>query len=116
MDLRWQRQTELWLRLIGQAPARGARLQLEAYRSRALLTLSCPQAEHVRADRLLRLLGLLRPEATDGLPVRAWAGQGRLWLSVAMPVETAAEGWFAMTRRLETLLDRATRDGHGNRQ
>ncbi|MBV8048518.1 MAG: hypothetical protein JO171_15315 [Paludibacterium sp.] len=122
MDLQWQRQVEVWQRLLAessQRPARlepGDRLQLEACRGRALLTLSRPLADNALPPALLRLLRYLQPEATGGLPLRAWRGQGRLWLSVTLPADAPAEDWYAMSLRLRTLVDRASKEAHGSGQ
>ncbi|TDR76597.1 type III secretion protein [Paludibacterium purpuratum] len=120
MDLQWQRQVELWQRLLDRDAAcqticrvGGDRLQLEQQDGRALLTVSRTLADSFLATALQRLLVFLSPEASNGLPLRAWIGQGRLWLIVTMPRETPAEDWYAMSQRLTELLDRASRDGHG---
>lgn len=120
MDLQWQRQVELWQRLLDCKAANETtwcqgsdRLQLEPLNARALMTLSRSLDDSFLSIALQRLLVFLSPEASSGLPLRAWIGQGRLWLSVTMPAETSPEAWYAMSQRLTALLNRATKDGHG---
>lgn len=76
MDLQWQRQTELWLRLMGASPQPSAnsltlnrgrdRVFLEQDQGRARLTLARSLPVPQRQPTLLRLLQLLQPEAGGG--------------------------------------------------
>ncbi|MCD4500977.1 hypothetical protein [Chromobacterium vaccinii] len=122
MDLQWQRQTELWLRLMGESAIPAAlRLSLrqgqdmfylESLDGRALLSLSRPLPEARRRPALLRLLALLQPEAGDGIPLRAWLARGCVWLAATMPRDSGAEQWARMSRQQRRLLDRVAEGSH----
>lgn len=125
MDLIWQRQVELWLRLLGQQTYAAApcltlsfpgdeRLHLEALAGRALLSVSRPLDARLTSTVLPSLLRLLPPEAAGGLPVRAWIAQQRLWVAATMPQDSDAQFWYAQTRGLQRLLLRALKAEHGD--
>ena len=126
MDLQWQRQTELWLRLmevrgVSAAPAlelsRGRdTLYLEQYAGRARLALSRPLPAQRRLIALNRLLGLLQPEAGGGIPLRAWLARGQLWLAATAPEGSGAELWAQLSCQQCRLLDRVTENAHENTQ
>lgn len=121
MDLQWQRQTELWLRLMGakgQAaalrlalPQAGETLYLEQSQGRARVSLCRPLARHDQQETLLRLLSLLQPDAGAGIPMRAWLSGASLWLSALAPPDSGAEQWAELVRRQRLLLDRASITG-----
>ncbi|MBJ7263450.1 MAG: hypothetical protein JHC61_06805 [Burkholderiaceae bacterium] len=122
MDLQWQRQVELWLRLMeapGIPPASQVTLRqngdtcyLETLEGRALLSLARPLPEACRQPALLRLLTLLHPEAGNGLPLRAWVAHDSLWLAAAPPQDSGAELWAQLACQFRRLLDRVTEDKH----
>ena len=120
MDLQWQRQVELWLRLMeapGILPASQVALQqnrdtcyLESLEGRALLSLARPLPEACRQPALMRLLTLLQPEAGNGVPLRAWVARDCLWLAAATPQDSGAELWAQLAGQFRRLLDRVTED------
>ncbi|AKK24866.1 type III secretion protein (plasmid) [Pandoraea oxalativorans] len=124
MDLQWQRRTELWLCLMdmrGLAPApqvtvrRGADtyyLEQQGERARIALARALPAAQHVAA--LHKLLGLLLPEASGGVPLRAWLARGQLWLAATAPPDSGAELWASLAAQQRRLLDRVTEPTHEN--
>ncbi|WP_240036171.1 hypothetical protein, partial [Aeromonas jandaei] len=122
MDLQWQRQTELWLRLIGATghpPALSLSLKrgrdtlyLEQCQGRARVSLARPLPEQELQPTLLRLLALLQPDAGAGTPLRAWLTGTALWISAMAPPECGAEQWAALVQRQRLLLDRVTIDAH----
>ncbi|AIJ09195.1 MULTISPECIES: type III secretion protein [Edwardsiella] len=126
MDLQWQRQTELWLRLMGAAPQPPAisltlgrdrdRIFLEQDQGRARLTLARSLPVPQRQPTLLRLLQLLQPEAGGGIPLRAWLAGDALWISAAAPPDSGAEQWRELARRQRRLLDRVMENPHENGQ
>lgn len=124
MELQWQRRVERWLSLMGAAhlPA-GPRmtltqgsdtLYLEQLNGRALVTAARVLSEVQRACAMERLLALSMPEATGGVPLRAWAGHGRLWLAATAPAESGAEAWYALGRSQLRLLTRVTEGVHAS--
>lgn len=117
MDLQWQRQIELWLRLMGAPYIRPA-LQLalscgqdthylEVLSGRALLSVARPVTPPERKAALLRLLTLLQPEAGGGIPLRAWVARGCLCLAATAPRDSGAELWVQLAHRQRHLLGRA---------
>ncbi|KIA79279.1 type III secretion protein [Chromobacterium piscinae] len=122
MDLQWQRQTELWLRLLeARDVAAQERLtlrheadciHLERLNNRALLSLSRPLAEPRRQATLHKLLALLQPEACNGVPLRTWLAQGRVWLAATAPPDSGAEQWASISRQQRRLMDRVMEDSH----
>lgn len=126
MDLQWQRQAELWLRLMdarGVAAAPNLALRrggdthyLEQHAGRARLALARPLAAAQRQPALQKLLGLLLPEAGGGVPLRAWLARGRLWLAATAPQDSGAELWAELSRQQRRLLDRVTENADENAQ
>ncbi|EKS7778613.1 type III secretion protein [Edwardsiella piscicida] len=126
MDLQWQRQTELWLRLMGAGPQPPTssltldrdrdRIFLEQDQGRARLTLARRLPVPQRQSTLLRLLQLLQPEAGGGIPMRAWLAGDALWISAAAPPDSGAEQWRELARRQRRLLDRVMENPHENGQ
>lgn len=123
MDLQWQRQVERWLKLMG-AGAQPARLRMVLTRGqdrifisqregRAALAWSRPVAAALRQPALQRLLTLLAPEVSQGVPLRAWLAQECLWLEATAPRESGAESWYALSQAQRRLLDRVTEAAHG---
>ncbi|BEV73196.1 MULTISPECIES: hypothetical protein [unclassified Paludibacterium] len=120
MDLQWQREMEVWQRLWGcqqivQAEclslslSEGERLQVEPLQDRALISCARRVSPVSQMTMLGHVLSLLTPEAAAGLPLRAWLGQGSLWLAVTMPPGAGAEAWYGLARQMKSLLDRAIR-------
>lgn len=126
MDLQWQRQTELWLRLMDFPHETVAPIltlnqgldtwYLEQRGERARLTLARKLPEIQLHNALLRLLGLLQPEAGNGIPLRAWLTRDSLWLSAMAPPQSGAELWFSLSRRQRYLFDRITVNSNENNQ
>jgi hypothetical protein len=124
MDLQWQRQTELWLRLIG---AQGApvllpsvvvqaddRLYLEALAGRALLSVARALPDDMRQPAFFRLLTRIRPEAAEGTLFRVWMANGCVCLAATAPAASGAELWAQLTRQQQRLLDSVTRGLYEN--
>ncbi|WP_199180006.1 hypothetical protein [Chromobacterium sinusclupearum] len=122
MDLQWQRQSELWLRLMdAQGASASSNLAirlgrdtfyLEQHTGRARLALSRPIRREQGQATLLRLLGLLQPEAGGGVPLRAWIARGCLWLAATAPQDSGAEHWASLSRQQRRLMDRVMEDSH----
>lgn len=122
MDLQWQRQAELWLRLMGAPgipPAQQLTLRhgrdthyLEALAGRALVSLTRQLPEATRQPTLSRLLTLLQPEAGNGVPLRAWLARGSLWLAATAPQDSGAELWAQLASQQRRLLDRVMENLH----
>lgn len=119
MDLQWQRQVEHWLRLLEirqvapalclSVPYGRNQLYLESQGGRGVLSVARALSGPAIRSAFDRLLPFLRPEVTQGLPLRPWLGRGCLWLSVTATPEGGAEQWFMLVQRMSSLLDRATR-------
>lgn len=124
MDLQWQRQAELWLKLMGVVNQSAALLvcvncgrdtfYLEEHQRRARLTIARQISEPQRHSSLLRLLGLLQPEASNGIPLRGWLAGDALWLSAMAPIQSGAELWVELSRRQRIILDRIMDNRHEN--
>ncbi|VWD64429.1 hypothetical protein BLA50215_07856 [Burkholderia lata] len=123
MDLQWQRQVELWLRLMGAPPEILPAPQLslrhgrdthylEAIANRALVSLARPLPEIVRQPTLLHLMTLLQPEAGGSVPLRVWLACGCLWLAATAPEDSGAELWSRLAHQQRRLLDRAAEHSH----
>lgn len=118
MDLQWQRQTELWLRLMGgdTQPAAlsislvrgGDTLCLEQCQGRARISLARLTTDADCHMMLFRLLALLQPDAGAGIPLRAWHIGPTLWISAMAPPDSGAELWAELARRQRRLLDRVS--------
>lgn len=124
MDLQWQRQTELWLRLMDAgnvAPALNISVEkrddtyyLEQVGKRANISLARAVNDAEQHNVLLRLLNLLQPEAGAGIPLRAWLAKGKIWLSATAPPESGAELWTELARRQHRLLNRVMETDYEN--
>ena len=123
MDLQWQRQAELWLRLMGAPPRLQPAQQLtlshgqnthylETIANRALVSLARPLPEVARQSALLHLLTLVQAEAADGVPLRAWIAGGCLWLAATAPQNSGAEQWIKLAHKQRRLLDRTAEYMH----
>jgi hypothetical protein len=126
MELQWQRQVECWLRLMnaGRVAARESMVvrqgedvfYLEPLKGRAKLTVARPVPDAQRVPTLIRLMTLLQPEATNGVPMRTWLARNQLWLSGTAPAESGAELWHSLGKLQQRLLQRVTVGIHANAQ
>lgn len=117
-ELQWQRQSALWLQLAGFDNHRAGTLSLQVNRgtetyyielqknNRVLLALSREVEFRQLQLLLLKLLSFIHPSVCNGVAVRAWIADRRLWVATVAPEESGAETWVNITRLQSRILKR----------
>ena len=116
MDLQLQRQTELWLRLMGETKTPAAlrisfscgnnTYYIEQQNKRTFLFYSRSISEERSKDTLFQLLNIINADACLGIPMRAWITKGKIWISATAPPVSGAELWANLSNQQRRLFDR----------